>query len=64
MSLPYLHRKKPQMSLIVLVGYDLHDLPEEASERKEEFSGLDIDIASAVKEGIKKFKKYYTFMCL
>ncbi|KAK9491105.1 hypothetical protein V1508DRAFT_228713 [Lipomyces doorenjongii] len=62
MSLLYQYLTKPQISLTMSVYYDLHDLLEEASKQKEEFSGLDIDIASAVKEGIKKFKKYYTFM--
>lgn len=38
------------------IYYELHDLLHEAS------SGLDHDIASAMKEGMKKYKKYYTFM--
>ncbi|KAK9322319.1 hypothetical protein V1517DRAFT_338942 [Lipomyces orientalis] len=35
--------KKPQISLAVSVYYEIHDLLEEVSERKEEFSSLDID---------------------
>lgn len=36
----------------------LHD----AAERKEDFANIDEDIASAVRESINKYMKYYTFM--
>lgn len=32
------------------------------AERKEDFADLNEDIASAVRESIKKYMKYYTFM--
>ncbi|EED14602.1 hypothetical protein TSTA_040810 [Talaromyces stipitatus ATCC 10500] len=54
--------EKPQISLAVLIYYELHDLLDEASERKERFQDLDEDISLAVKEGMKKYEKYYTFM--
>ncbi|EED21581.1 hypothetical protein TSTA_088170 [Talaromyces stipitatus ATCC 10500] len=48
--------------LVIPIYYKLYDLLDEASERKERFLDLDEDISLAVKEGIKKYKKYYTFM--
>ncbi|EED14010.1 hypothetical protein TSTA_102400 [Talaromyces stipitatus ATCC 10500] len=58
----FVSKKKFQISLTVLIYYELHDLLDEASERKERFLDLDEDISLAVKEGMKKYKKYYTFM--
>jgi hypothetical protein len=58
----FVSEKKPQISLAVPIYYELHDLLDEASERKERFINLDEDISLAVKEGMKKYKKYYTFM--
>ena len=58
----FVSEKKPQISLAVLIYYELHDLLDEASECKERFINLDEDISLAVKEGMKKYKKYYTFM--
>lgn len=51
-----LSEQRPQISLAVPIYYELYDLLHEGS------SGLDYDIASAMKEGMKKYKKYYTFM--
>ena len=34
----------------------------EASESQGVFKELDPDIAEAIKQGLKKYKKYYTFM--
>ncbi|KAJ5900204.1 uncharacterized protein N7473_004274 [Penicillium subrubescens] len=48
--------------LVVLVYYELHDLLHNVAERKEDFADLDEDIVSAVRESIKKYMKYYTFM--
>jgi tRNA uridine 5-carbamoylmethylation protein Kti12 len=56
----FVSEKKPQISLAVPIYYELHDLLDEASERKERFINLDEDISLAVKEGMKKYKKYYT----
>ena len=58
----FVSERKPQISLAVPIYYELHDLIAEASERKDRFQDLDEDISLAVKEGMKKYKKYYTFM--
>ncbi|EED22687.1 hypothetical protein TSTA_061750 [Talaromyces stipitatus ATCC 10500] len=58
----FVSEKKPQISLAVPIYYELHDLLDEASKRKERFLDLDENISLAVKEGMKKYKKYYTFM--
>jgi hypothetical protein len=58
----FVSEKKPQVSLAVPIYYELHDLLDEVSKRKERFLDLDEDISLAVKEGMKKYKKYYTFM--
>jgi hypothetical protein len=58
----FVSKKRPQISLAVPIYYALHDLLDNAAERKGEFVGLDHDIALAVQEGIKKYDKYYTFM--
>lgn len=58
----FVSKKKPQISLAVSIYYELHDLLAEASERKERFIDLDEDISLAVKEGMKKYRKYYTFV--
>lgn len=57
----FLSEKRPQISLAVPLYYELHDLLYEGSESKGAFTGLDHDIASAMKEGLTKYKKYYTF---
>lgn len=51
-----------QISLAVPLYYELHDLLYEGSESQGAFTGLDNDVASAMKEGLTKYKKYYTFM--
>ncbi|KAK9245685.1 hypothetical protein V1506DRAFT_506335 [Lipomyces tetrasporus] len=51
-----------QISLTVPIYYELHDLLHDASERRGNFSRPDIDIALAVKDGMRKYQKYYTFM--
>jgi hypothetical protein len=56
----FVSEHKPQISLAVPLYYDLHDLLHETSECQGSFTGLDPDIASAMKEGMKKYKKYYT----
>ncbi|KAK9319345.1 hypothetical protein V1517DRAFT_235359, partial [Lipomyces orientalis] len=54
--------KKPQMSLSLVIYYELHDMLYDASERKGEFSNLGYDIACAVNQGMAKYRKYYSFM--
>ncbi|KAF1812680.1 hypothetical protein P152DRAFT_369770, partial [Eremomyces bilateralis CBS 781.70] len=58
----FVSERKPQISLTVPLYYELHDLLNEGSEAQGVFSGLDRDIAQAIKEGMKKYEKYYTFM--
>ena len=58
----FISKKKPQISLAVPIYYELHDLLDDASQRKGDFIGLPEDIALAVKKGMQKYKKYYTFM--
>ena len=58
----FVSERKPQISLAVPLYYELHDLLYEGSESQGGFKELDPDIASAIKEGLKKYKKYYTFM--
>jgi hAT family C-terminal dimerisation region len=58
----FVSEKRPQISLTVPLYYDLHDLLYESIESQGIFKGLDPDIASAMKEGLKKYEKYYTFM--
>ncbi|KAJ5082681.1 hypothetical protein N7532_011724 [Penicillium argentinense] len=58
----FVSEKRPQISLTVPVYYELHGLLHDAAERKEDFADIDEDIASAVRQSIKKYMKYYTFM--
>jgi hypothetical protein len=58
----FISKKKPQISLAVPIYYELHDLLNDASECKGDFTNLDQDIALSVKEGMKKYEKYYSFM--
>ncbi|KAK9375019.1 uncharacterized protein V1513DRAFT_364917, partial [Lipomyces chichibuensis] len=58
----FVSKRKPQISLTVPIYYELHDLLHDASERHGSFSKIDMDIALAVKTGMKKYKKYYSFM--
>lgn len=43
------------------VYYELHDLLHEASDLQGSFTDIDEDIAAAMKKGLKKYEKYYTF---
>ncbi|EED14760.1 hypothetical protein TSTA_042350 [Talaromyces stipitatus ATCC 10500] len=58
----FVSERKPQISLTVLIYYELYNLLHDAAERKEDFADIDEDIASAVRESINKYMKYYTFM--
>ncbi|KAK9319235.1 hypothetical protein V1517DRAFT_266662 [Lipomyces orientalis] len=58
----FVPKKKPQISLTVPVYHELPDLLHAASERRGSFSKIDMDVALAVKTGMKKYKKYYSFM--
>ncbi|KAK9482661.1 hypothetical protein V1527DRAFT_475715, partial [Lipomyces starkeyi] len=58
----FISKRKPQISLAVPIYCELHDFLHDASESKNGFVGLDLDIGLAVKEGIKKYNKYYSFM--
>jgi hypothetical protein len=52
----------PQISMVLPMYYEFHDLLHDVSDKCGEFSDLDPDIVTAVKEGMKKYEKYYTFM--
>ncbi|KAK9358803.1 glycosyl hydrolase family 49-domain-containing protein [Lipomyces starkeyi] len=58
----FISNKKPQIRLSDPIYYELHELLDDASERSGKFSAIDKDIAAAVKNGLRKYKKYYTFM--
>ncbi|KAF1808085.1 hypothetical protein P152DRAFT_406142, partial [Eremomyces bilateralis CBS 781.70] len=58
----FVSERKPQISLTVPLYYELYDLLNEGSEAQGVFSGLNRDITQAIKEGIKKYEKYYTFI--
>jgi hypothetical protein len=58
----FILERKPQISLTVPIYYELYDLLNKASEQKGRFINLPIDITLAVKEGMKKYQKYYAFM--
>ncbi|EED14716.1 hypothetical protein TSTA_041910 [Talaromyces stipitatus ATCC 10500] len=51
-----------KIGLAVLVCCELYDLLHDTAERKEDFADIDEDVTSAVRESIKKYIKYYTFM--
>jgi hypothetical protein len=58
----FISEKRPQISLVIPLYYELHDFLHEGAEIQGAFAGIDHDIAAAMKEGLKKYKKYYTFV--
>lgn len=58
----FVSEQRPQISFSVPIYYELHDLLYEDSESQEVFRELDLNIASTIKEGLRKYKKYYTFI--
>ncbi|KAI1828929.1 hypothetical protein CBS147337_10262 [Penicillium roqueforti] len=58
----FVSEKKPQISLVLPIYYELHNLLHDVAERKDDFADLAEDIARAVVGSIKKYMKYYTFM--
>jgi hypothetical protein len=58
----FVSKRNPQISLAVPIYYELHELLDDVSERNGDFAKLDQDIAAAVKEGMKKYEKYYSIM--
>lgn len=58
----FISEKRPQINLVLLIYYELHDLLHNAAECRDEFTDLAEDIAGAVERSIKKYMKYYTFM--
>jgi hypothetical protein len=55
-------KQRPQISLVILIYYELNDLLNDASIMQREFTGLNIDIADAVSAGLVKYKKCYDFI--
>jgi hypothetical protein len=58
----FISERKPQISLAVPIYYALHNILAKAAEQKGDFDNLDNNIAIAVREGMKKYNKYYTFI--
>ncbi|KAJ5337385.1 uncharacterized protein N7506_005407, partial [Penicillium brevicompactum] len=58
----FFSEKRPQISLVLPIYYNLHNLLHDVAERKEDFPDLTENIASAVGGSIKKYINYYTFM--
>lgn len=55
-------RNAPQISMALPMYYELHELLHDASDQCGQFSELDRDIVAAIKKGLQKYEKYYTFM--
>lgn len=53
---------RPQISFSLGVYWELFDLLQAVSDRKENFSDCQDDIAEAAKAGMLKFQMYYSFM--
>jgi hypothetical protein len=58
----FISKRNPQISLAVPIYYELHELLNDVSEGNNDFAKLDRDIIVAVKEGMKKYEKYYSIM--
>lgn len=58
----YISKRNPQISLAVPIYYELHELLDDVTEGNGDFAKLDRDIIAAVKEGMKKYEKYYYIM--
>lgn len=58
----FISKRNPQISLAVPIYYELHKLLDDMMEGNGEFARLDRDIIAAVKEGMKKYEKYYSIM--
>ncbi|KAJ6038636.1 hypothetical protein N7460_007353 [Penicillium canescens] len=58
----FISKRNPQISLAVPIYYELHELLDDVTEGNGEFAKLDRDIIAAVKEGMKKYEKYYSIM--
>jgi hypothetical protein len=58
----FVSKRNPQISLAVPIYYELHELLDDVSEGNGDFANLDRDIIAAVKEGMKKYEKYYSIM--
>ncbi|KAJ5082309.1 hypothetical protein N7532_011352 [Penicillium argentinense] len=58
----FISKRNPQISLAVPIYYELHELLDDVPEGNGDFAKLDRDIIAAVKEGMKKYKKYYSIM--
>ncbi|KAJ5765292.1 hypothetical protein N7520_004851 [Penicillium odoratum] len=58
----FISKRNPQISLAVLISYELHELLDDVREGNDDFAKLDRNIIAAVKEGMKKYEKYYFIM--
>jgi hAT family C-terminal dimerisation region len=55
-------KNAPQISMVLPMYYELHELLHEASDGSGDFADLDPDVIAAIKKGLKKYEKYYDFM--
>ena len=51
-----------QITLSLAIYYNLADLLQEVLDKEKKFKDINEDIIMAVKAGLKKYKKYYTFI--
>ncbi|OQD76240.1 hypothetical protein PENANT_c134G04431 [Penicillium antarcticum] len=58
----FISKRNPQITLTVSIYYELHELLDDVREGNGDFAKLDRDIIAAVKEGMKKYEKYYSIM--
>jgi hypothetical protein len=58
----FISERNPQISLAVPIYYELLELLNDVKEGNGDFAKLDGDMIAAVKEGMKKYKKYYPIM--
>lgn len=58
----FISKRNLQISLAVPIYYKLHELLKDVREGNGDFVNLDRVIIATVKEGIKKYEKYYSIM--
>lgn len=58
----FILKRNPQISLAVPIYYEPHEFLDDVTEGNGDFTKLDRDVIAAVKEGRKKYEKYYSIM--
>lgn len=54
----FVSEKQPQISMVIPLYYELHDMLKDGAEKKGIFTHLDDDIAAALHQGLVKYQKY------